>query len=282
MAWIESHQALGHHPKTLRLAAELGCSLPAAVGHLQFLWWFALDYAPDGVLKPGSEKTVARACCWRGRVERFWNALLSAGFLEPQDGGACIHDWREYAGRYVDRRRRDAERKRTSRQVGSEHSGNTSGGQAANVPLEASDRAGHMSGGRPSDVQRTSARTNQPDQPDQPDHEVVRVNDVSGPHARAPDEAEPRRAQPASQECPMCARAFIGSYAEHECAPIQRPPRRLGRILGASTLSQEEIRAAEAELEQKKARAPVDLPPDLLAEDARRRAAERARSIQES
>jgi hypothetical protein len=143
MAWIESHQALGHHPKTLQLASDLGVSLPTAVGSLHFLWWWALDYAPDGLLRPGSEVTVARACHWRGKAERFWSALIRAGFVDELPDGGHIHDWMDYAGRYIDKRRRDAERKRTSRQVGSNPSG-------------------AASSGRPADVQEPSARTNQP------------------------------------------------------------------------------------------------------------------------
>src|SRR5262245_46543118 len=196
MAWIESHQALGHHPKTRRLASELGCSLPTAVGHLQYLWWFALDYAPDGVLKPGSEVTVARACCWRGRVERFWNALLSSGFLERQDGGASIHDWREYAGRYVDRRRRDAERKRTSRQEGSNPSVNSSGG-------------------RPADVQRTSARTNQPDQPDLNQPYRTRTTPPTPPsdQPKGGDVSNNGIGHPTSARiCPGCGRVIPSSF----------------------------------------------------------------------
>ncbi len=49
MAWIESHQALGQHPKTIRLAAILGrAQMPTVVGHLHYLWWWAFDYARDG------------------------------------------------------------------------------------------------------------------------------------------------------------------------------------------------------------------------------------------
>jgi len=39
VAWIESHQTLGQHPKTRKLARLLNISAPTAVGHLQFLWW---------------------------------------------------------------------------------------------------------------------------------------------------------------------------------------------------------------------------------------------------
>ena len=50
MAWIESHQALGRHPKLRRLARALNISHPTAVGDLHYLWWFAIDFAQDGSL----------------------------------------------------------------------------------------------------------------------------------------------------------------------------------------------------------------------------------------
>ena len=33
-----------------KLARRLGVSLPAAIGHLHLLWWWAMDYAQDGDL----------------------------------------------------------------------------------------------------------------------------------------------------------------------------------------------------------------------------------------
>ena len=50
MAWIESHQELRHHYKTKRLARELKVTVAAAIGHLHCLWWWAIDFAPDGDL----------------------------------------------------------------------------------------------------------------------------------------------------------------------------------------------------------------------------------------
>src|SRR5262249_9222652 len=85
MAWIESHQALGHHPKTLRLARELGCNVPCAVGYLHFLWWWALEYATDGLIAADSKPVIARSCMWSGKAERFWAALIVAGFVEPAE-----------------------------------------------------------------------------------------------------------------------------------------------------------------------------------------------------
>ena len=129
MAWIESHQALGHHPKTLHLAAELKCSVPAAVGYLHLLWWWALDYAPGGVVEHGARGVAARACYFRGKPDVFWSALMSAGFVDQtgDNGAVKIHDWMDYAGRLVDKRAANAQRMRDARAT---HATRTSGARA--------------------------------------------------------------------------------------------------------------------------------------------------------
>jgi hypothetical protein len=115
MAWIESHQALGQHPKTIALAEELHCSLATAVGHLHYLWWWALDYAQDGVVRTRAQAPASRASQWRGKPEVFWQALVATGFADVVDQECqtmAIHDWSEYAGRLIGVRNKDAERKR--------------------------------------------------------------------------------------------------------------------------------------------------------------------------
>jgi len=136
MAWIESHQELGRHPKTARLARLLGVSLPQVIGHLHLLWWWALDFALDGDLTGLDAIDIAEAARWDGDPQLFLDALLTCGrngepgFLErTEDGRLLIHDWWDYAGKLVERRQTDAERKRRAR----------------------------MSTGRPPDIQRTSA-----------------------------------------------------------------------------------------------------------------------------
>lgn len=124
MAYLQSHQELKQHPKTKRMARMLGVSVPAAIGHLHCLWWWALDYAQDGDLFGYSNEDIAEAALWDGEPTAFVTALLgcgvgnSAGFLEARDGarGFIIHDWWDYAGKLIERRKADAERKRTSRQ----------------------------------------------------------------------------------------------------------------------------------------------------------------------
>jgi hypothetical protein len=112
MAWLESHQTLANHPKTLKLARLLNVPRVTAVGHLHFLWWWALDYAQDGDLSKFDEMDIAVAADWQGEPDVLLAGLKRAGFVN-EDGR--IHDWYEYTGRLIERRRADAERKREAR-----------------------------------------------------------------------------------------------------------------------------------------------------------------------
>lgn len=112
MAYIESHQELGSHPKTRKLARLLGISRATAVGHLHFLWWWATDYAGDGCLARFDPLDIAVGAEWDGDPDAFLAALIDAGFVDPD---RAIHDWDEYAGKLNDRRARNAERMRAAR-----------------------------------------------------------------------------------------------------------------------------------------------------------------------
>lgn len=111
MVWIESHQELARHPKTKRLARQLGCSVPAAIGHLHLLWWWATDYASDGDLSVFPPDELADALLWEGDPAALIDGLQQARFLD----GLKIHDWEDYAGRLIDRRYANAERMRKVR-----------------------------------------------------------------------------------------------------------------------------------------------------------------------
>jgi hypothetical protein len=126
MAWIESHQSLGHHPKTVRLAQELNCSVPCAIGYLQLFWWWALDYAADGRVLASDALAIEAACMWHRKPNesrsnplpsRFLSGLEASLFLDQSglDGVFNIHDWMDYAGRLVERRAANASRMRTRR-----------------------------------------------------------------------------------------------------------------------------------------------------------------------
>ncbi len=107
MAWIESHQSLGNHRKLFKLAGLLKVSKPQAVGHLHYLWWWALDNAPDGCLAGVPAAVIAEVAEWRGHPEKFVAALREAGFMDGSD----LHDWDDFAGKLVERRRLSKEQR---------------------------------------------------------------------------------------------------------------------------------------------------------------------------
>jgi len=101
VAWIESNQGLGRHPKTMKLAILLDQPLVTVVGHLHYLWWWALDYAQDGYISKYDEFDIADACMWIGDHHSFVDALIQAGFVDKTESGLYIHDWFDYAGRLI-------------------------------------------------------------------------------------------------------------------------------------------------------------------------------------
>ncbi len=108
--------------------------MPATVGHLQFLWWWALDYAHDGSLAGYDDADVADAALWEGDASLFVAGLVAAGFVDEDGQGRRIHDWEEYAGRLVAQRLSNKERKRTSR---AGHAAVTGPSQGRHTPVTA-------------------------------------------------------------------------------------------------------------------------------------------------
>ncbi len=112
MAWIESHQELANHPKVWRLAKELAISVPAAIGHLHLLWWWALTYAESGEVGNIDFTQISRAAYWEGEPSSLIAALIDVGFLDESGPSISLHDWHDFAGKLIDRRNADRERKR--------------------------------------------------------------------------------------------------------------------------------------------------------------------------
>lgn len=76
------------------------------------LWLWALDNAQDGNLSPFLNAEIARISGWKKKPDDFVDALIAAGFLTENKE---IHDWYDYAGKLIDKRKLDAERKRIAR-----------------------------------------------------------------------------------------------------------------------------------------------------------------------
>ena len=124
MAYIESHQSLPRHPKTMRAVELLKMDRHKFLGHINCMWLWALDYADiDGNLPPTvtAETLAAGADLPRSMAERWSSALLRAGgdgrpgFVEWSGDHYILHDWYDFAGRLIDKRVSNRERMRAAR-----------------------------------------------------------------------------------------------------------------------------------------------------------------------
>lgn len=115
MAWIESHQGLARHIKTKRLARKLGISVPSTIGHLHLLWWWALDNLPDGNISSMEPEDIADEMMWNEDAVSLISALKEVGFLDDIEGELFIHDWHDYIGKLLEKRKKETDRKREYR-----------------------------------------------------------------------------------------------------------------------------------------------------------------------
>jgi hypothetical protein len=113
--WIELHQTLPRHPKLIRFAGMLRVPQSQAAGHLVFLWLWTLDYAPTGDVSAFGPAELSAGADFRGDAELFCRALTECRWL---DADGKIHNWEKYAGRLLEVRRKDRERKALQRMSG--------------------------------------------------------------------------------------------------------------------------------------------------------------------
>jgi hypothetical protein len=85
-----------------------------------------VDYAKDGYLGQYESEDIADAVLWDGDPQLLWKSLGDAGFLDRSDEPLSVtdtvirfdwrlHDWDDYAGKLIERRKTDAYRKRSER-----------------------------------------------------------------------------------------------------------------------------------------------------------------------
>ncbi len=119
--WIESHQSIRNHPKIKKAARLAGVNEFEMIGRVHCLWWWALDYAPDGDVTKYSADDIESAVDWNGTPGAFYSALIECSFnghcglLEKIGDSIFIHDWQEYGGRLLEKREANKERMREKR-----------------------------------------------------------------------------------------------------------------------------------------------------------------------
>ena len=137
--WIELHQEMPRHPKTLALAQALKISRREAVGLLIDLWTWGLNCADEtGHLRGITNGGIAMAMDWPGRqAAKLVNALVDCGWIDGENGSYCLHDWADYTSRLSDKRK-DAERKREARKRAKQEDKSTENPQ--NVPGQSTEK----------------------------------------------------------------------------------------------------------------------------------------------
>lgn len=101
MAWIEIHQSLPSHRKTIAAATRLAIPPVQLVGHMVTLWLWAVDNAPGGDLSTIGAAVVAYASLYTGDAQQFMDTLTEVGFV---DSNGMVHNWDLYMGRLQSKR----------------------------------------------------------------------------------------------------------------------------------------------------------------------------------
>jgi hypothetical protein len=104
VSWIESHTVLIRHRKVIELARELRIRKAHVIGHLHALWHAALEQSEDGDLSQWSDGLIAELSDYPGDAPQYVRLLQKYGFLD----GRILHDWLDYAGRYLEAKYRTA------------------------------------------------------------------------------------------------------------------------------------------------------------------------------
>jgi hypothetical protein len=100
MPWIESHTEIERHRKTILMAAELGIKRVYLSGHLHALWHHVLEQQEDGNLSNWPPALIAQMAEYdEGDSDRFVELLKKYCWIDAKNN--LIHDWLDYAGRYL-------------------------------------------------------------------------------------------------------------------------------------------------------------------------------------
>ena len=102
MAWIESHQGLERHPKTVHLMTLMGWGLDETVGKLHRFWWWCVDYCEDGNLDGFNNAQLGFAVGIHGEKETraFVENMVTARWLDRKPYFR-VHNWWKYIGFFL-------------------------------------------------------------------------------------------------------------------------------------------------------------------------------------
>lgn len=88
----------------MELAKDLRLKPVYLLGHLHALWHAALEQQEDGDLSSWSDELIAEMSGFDGDAPQFVSLLQTHGWLD----GKVLHDWLDYAGKYLTAKYRTA------------------------------------------------------------------------------------------------------------------------------------------------------------------------------
>lgn len=103
MAWIHSYTNLEKHHKLIRFRTAMRWSQNEAVGFLHRFWWLVLEVSPSGdITALANPEVMAETLNMKlDVVKAALSGLEEEGFIDRKNGKLIVHDWMEYAGRYL-------------------------------------------------------------------------------------------------------------------------------------------------------------------------------------
>lgn len=110
MAYIQLHVGAKRHRKLIECARDLRCKRAYLLGHLSALWLEVMELSEDGDISRWSDDVIAEAAGYTADPTEFVTLLLAHKWLDGDVGNGAskrlilVHDWPDYAGRYLIRR----------------------------------------------------------------------------------------------------------------------------------------------------------------------------------
>ena len=127
MVWISMYRELLTHPKLRRFMRSSGLSRNEAAGTLFAVWAWGVDNTErDGLILEADRRDIADVVSSGSGLSDGLNpsevvdSMVESGWIDEIEGRLYLHDWSEWQEmyyRFVDKREKDAARKRLSREV---------------------------------------------------------------------------------------------------------------------------------------------------------------------
>jgi hypothetical protein len=100
MSWIEFHEELTTHYKTLDLCRIYGCDVDTALGKLARFWFWCTKFAQDGDLRKHNDDRIGAAVGLNGDdAKRFVEAMVQSRWID-RDPYFRVHDWWDHTKEY--------------------------------------------------------------------------------------------------------------------------------------------------------------------------------------